>query len=125
MSYVDLNPIRAKMADTPEHSDHTSIQQRIQTLLKADSNEPSTAKTEPATEPKLMALTPLREDVHKNALGFREKDYLALVDWAGRQIRPDKRGAINEAPPDLIDAPYMCVPRTVAVPWKQAYSQKT
>ncbi|WKT59954.1 hypothetical protein Q2E61_13730 [Microbulbifer thermotolerans] len=27
--YMDLNPIRAKMAETPKDSDHTSIQQRI------------------------------------------------------------------------------------------------
>jgi hypothetical protein len=29
MAYVDLNPIRAKMARTLESSDHTSIQQRM------------------------------------------------------------------------------------------------
>ena len=29
MAYVDLNPIRAGMVDTPEKSDYTSIQQRI------------------------------------------------------------------------------------------------
>ena len=30
MAYVDLNPVRADMAPTPEQSDHTSIQLRIE-----------------------------------------------------------------------------------------------
>jgi hypothetical protein len=36
MAYVDLNPIRAKMETTPETSKHTSIQNRIQALIKGE-----------------------------------------------------------------------------------------
>ncbi len=49
-----------------------------------------------------MPLVGVREDNHPNAIGFTSNDYLQLVDWAGRAIREDKRGAIpSDTPPIL------------------------
>lgn len=39
MAYVDLNPVRAGIAETPEHSDYTSIQRRIESLQNADDRQ--------------------------------------------------------------------------------------
>ena len=86
MSYVDLNPIRAKMAETPEQSDFTSIQQRLQQVLK----------TSPVNSIPLIKLSNSCHQTHKNSLAFSPHDYLQLVDWAGRAILPKKRGYIDE-----------------------------
>jgi hypothetical protein len=49
-----------------------------------------------------MRLVKQSQDPHRNAIGYTTKDYLELVDWAGRAIRDDKRGAIpNSIPPVL------------------------
>jgi hypothetical protein len=104
MSYVDLNPIRAGMCDTPEESDFTSIQQRIQQWQQTQSQNNKTKSTpekNPNTVP-LMRLIKQSQDPHRNAIGYTTKDYLELVDWAGRAIRDNKRGAIpNSIPPIL------------------------
>jgi hypothetical protein len=49
MSYVDLNPIRAGLAKTPEQSDFTSIQERIEAYAKQQKTRQikQTAKEQP------------------------------------------------------------------------------
>jgi REP element-mobilizing transposase RayT len=101
MSYVDLNPIRAKMADTPEESDYTSIQQRICQWHKTQQAK-ELLSTNIAPTPKLMPLVKQHRDNHQHSIGFTLNDYLELVDWAGREVREDKRGAIDTSEPPIL-----------------------
>jgi hypothetical protein len=89
MAYVDLNPVRANIASTPEQSDHTSIQLRIQAALKGE--QPSNLLPFIGNERQRSSKT-----VEPNGIAFALKDYLELVDDTGRVIRDDKRGAIGE-----------------------------
>jgi len=83
MAYVDLNPIRAAMARTPEQSNYTSVQERIE-------------------RPHDSCLLPFGEQ-DNNEIPLSLKDYLQLVDWGGRQIKRKKRGYIPaNAPPVLV-----------------------
>ena len=82
MAYVDLNPVRAKMANTPEASDHTSIQYRI--------NAAKSGKTPKRLMP--FVGNPRSEMPH--GLPFRLADYFALVDLTGRCLARGKRGVI-------------------------------
>ncbi|MBM7074321.1 transposase [Shewanella sp. 202IG2-18] len=82
MAYVDLNPIRAKMTDSPEQSDFTSIQRRIKSALKGE-------------QP--LELLPFSGNERlnmPNGLPFVAEDYLLLVEETGRCIRTDKKGSI-------------------------------
>jgi len=90
MAYVDLNPIRAKMADTPDQSAHTSIRLRIQAALKCE---------QPA---KLLPFIGNECDNQRSGITFALKDYLELVDDTGRCIRDDKRGSISEKSTKLL-----------------------
>ena len=80
MAYVDLNPVRAKLADRPEHSDYTSIKQRLDDV--------------PPTDPLPPLLLPFASKEKAANLTYAFIDYLTLVDWTGRAIRTDKRGHI-------------------------------
>ena len=103
MAYVDLNPIRAKLADTPEASKYTSVQEHViahkqangQSLnhrLKAVLKEnPQNANHTP------KGLKPFAAKQGKSpidCLPIERESYLELVDCTGRGIKAGKKGAI-------------------------------
>ena len=97
MAYVDLNPLRAKMAKTPEHSHHTSIKKRIAKAKTAHQlNHPQ------QQEKHLMPFAGNPRQIMPDGLPCRLSDYLELVDWTGRIVRDDKRGAIDKNIPPLL-----------------------
>ncbi|AVP97561.1 transposase [Ahniella affigens] len=83
MVYADLNPIRAQMTTSPKKSDHTGIQKRIRKL----------------TGNQLLAKKSLEPiaGVKQEGLHLRNTDYVALVDFTGRQWHHGKRGQIPRA----------------------------
>lgn len=138
MASVDLNPIRAGLAKTPETSRFTSVFERIKARTDGQSEDaratekasssrtvvPKSSPTEPLKgEPTTTAasqtqrppdhwLCPIqlaatqaaeaklareaKECGRASARGctsLSEPEYLALLDWKGRQLRRDKRGA--------------------------------
>ncbi len=93
MAYVDLNPIRAGVAKTLQASRHTSAARRI-----AETKQTSAAFNGPL-QPIAGALAPMAS--------ISTSDYLALLDWRGRQIAPHKKGRIRQSVPhvmQLLDA---------------------
>ena len=92
MAYVDLNPVRAKMAKTPEQSEHTSIKKRVKAVKQSKAQPKSLAQF--VGDP--------REPMPQG-LPFHLKDYLELVDWTGRIINPNKRGFIDSDLPPILD----------------------
>jgi len=76
MVYVDLNPVRAAIAATPEESAYTSVQARI--------------------EGRDQALAPMADKTERAfSLPMTLPCYLDLVDYTGRALRRGKQGRIN------------------------------
>lgn len=111
MAYVDLNPIRARMAETPEGSDYTSIQQRIleqDPALKREKTDPA-GKLPEDLQAAIGKLMPFFDhtsaDRHPenpgNFIPYELRDYLELVDWTGRAIAPGKKGSIPDSLPPI------------------------
>ncbi len=126
MTYVDLNPIRAGMAETPETSDYTAIQERIVGLpvketdttsqspqqdkkapLSTPTNNHELATLQPETTFKALpqaALMPFDATGQTPwAIPFTFNDYLELVDWTRRAVHPLKCGAIPAHHPVILN----------------------
>jgi hypothetical protein len=113
MTYVDLNPVRAGIAETPEASDYTSIQERVAGVpSKAESPQPdiqtpdggalrSQTDVQPLPRAPLMPFDATSQTPW--AVPFAFEDYLELVDWTGRAIRSDKSGQIPSGHPKILD----------------------
>ncbi|MBX2837125.1 MAG: transposase [Gammaproteobacteria bacterium] len=88
LCYVDLNPVRAGIASTPESSRYTSIYRRLRVE-------------------KTGMLPFVRKDNDKilqpqKAIPIYFEEYLALLDWTGKELRYDKRGAIAADLPPIL-----------------------
>ncbi|SFR42593.1 hypothetical protein SAMN05216203_0196 [Marinobacter daqiaonensis] len=108
MAYVDLNPVRAAMADTPEDSDHTSIKERLKPqfdLAEAIQSQIDSHYLRPfpvSLKPLLNFEGSHRDEIQRGIL-FSLQDYLELVDYTGRVIHPSKRGHISETTPPILN----------------------
>ncbi len=101
-AYVDLNPIRAAMAETLEASEFTSAQRRLQALQAATSIPTIVTTVDSFLSPltideKNHAIGPCANQTRercsdKGFLSMSTMDYLELLDASARMVRPDKAG---------------------------------
>jgi len=98
MAYVDLNPVRAGIAATPEESDHTSVKKRV-AAAQSVGRVPEVLAKQPAA---LQSFAGWPRNNMPPGIPFRFTDYLELLDWTGRAIRADKRGHIDNALPEIL-----------------------
>ncbi|MEL7296912.1 MAG: hypothetical protein AAGJ86_04570 [Pseudomonadota bacterium] len=112
MVYVDLNPIRAGIAKTPETSTYTSIKERLQAIGDPDRTSRALTKAvrrlldtneirrAPTTIKPLLPFrnksANTREAAPGVSLPIKFDDYIALVDTTGRIAIEGKRGRIAD-----------------------------
>ena len=108
MAYVDLNPIRAGIARTPEQSEYTSIRARLGSKDQRAAVSRSVASLLERSELHHFPVAPrpliafadqigTRDDrpISRACLPMNSADYLQLVDATGRIVVSGKRGHID------------------------------
>lgn len=88
MAYVDLNPIRAGIAEDLETSAHTSVVSRIAAV-----RQDATTLARP--------LAPIAGCLRRDG-SFSTADYLQILDWTGRAAAAGKHGRVVDAAPTIL-----------------------
>jgi len=117
MAYVDLNPVRAGIATTPESSDYTSAQDRSGAVRARRGLAAAAAAIPVATSAQEALAEEARGEAQRDhwlvsfgasdefvaatgasawLAGLGEANYLKLLDWTGREIRAGKRGHLSD-----------------------------
>ena len=121
-AYVDLNPIRAALAETLESSDYTSVQRRITSLKENvaaihDSNAVNSARITNRADDFLSPISideknnPLSSRPSRNGkrcsdkgfLALSEAEYLTILDWIARETVAGKRGQTPVGAPSVFE----------------------
>tara|TARA_Y100001934_G_scaffold258185_1_gene328117 strand:+ start:13889 stop:14860 length:972 start_codon:yes stop_codon:yes gene_type:complete len=89
MAYVDLNPMRANTAKTPETSSYTSVQLRLEARKTATESQPA-------------ILLPFVNKQVLKGLYFSLREYLELVEWTGQHLIHKKKEAVAAQLPYLL-----------------------
>ena len=117
-AYVDLNPVRAKIAETPEKSDFTSAQDRIVSAQAEKRRQKQGKRRQPASrrdgwlapvylnereKPGPKPSRSGRRASDKGFLAMELPDYLQLLDWTGREFAKGKRGRIPKGAKPILE----------------------
>jgi hypothetical protein len=124
--YIDLNLIRARIAETVELSDHTSGQLRArawQANVRVSASEldrhsvtdestwsvdsvdaflSPVCVSEISNQPGPMVSTTGKRSSDKGFLPMSDQAYLELLDWTARQTAPGKLGRTGGEPPPIL-----------------------
>ena len=105
-AYVDLNPIRAALAESLEASDFTSVQRRLQALQGGEAAQADAFLAPLFIDEAVDAIGPCpaangKRCSDKGFLPTPLADYLQLLDWTARQTVTGNRGIPPSQPPIL------------------------